>query len=167
MNEETFMEIQVLLSILNVFTQEAILIDELNNCFNFDHNVFLVHTSADVDRFVRHGSQPKSLFIFKSVSDLESLQEVRSKNTLLIIVPESSSFDKNLDLLKKIRNIDRISTNLKTGVFFQTATSIKDIARQFLVVQTAVCCECICGELHAYQTFVGYFYFPFVQKVSN
>lgn len=78
------MDIQVVLGVLNLFSQEAQLIDELNNCFKFDQNIFLIDASVDFDNFVRNEYQPQSFFTFDKgdASDayVNSLSKIRSKN---------------------------------------------------------------------------------------
>lgn len=92
-----------LLPIICADNQEFGLIDKLNNFFNFDHNLFLLDSSADIDCFVKTTREmeftPQSLYVFKSddesITGLESLKEVTSKNAFLIVVPGSVHFENN------------------------------------------------------------------------
>lgn len=84
--------------------QELKLISDLNNYFNFDHNIFLLDSSADKIRFITSTPQtPQSLYDFNNdnfTSNLELLTEIKSKNTLtIIVVPGISGLDKNFWLL--------------------------------------------------------------------
>lgn len=130
------MEIRLLSVLTTLISREVKLIADLNNCFNFDHNIFLMHSSVDIANFVMNGNQPKTLFTFNSsngnVSGLETLWEVRSKNTLLIVVPECSTFKRNLNLLKQIKGIQRRHKNIKFGLFLRSAISRDDLKNYFL-----------------------------------
>lgn len=130
------MEIQVALSLLTLISQEARLIDELNKCCNFDHNIFLADSSVDIAYLVGHGTQPRSLFIYGnangSIKHLERLAIVESKNPFMIVVPVSSSLRENLELLTKIKKVQRRTTNMKIGIFFPTNTTMNNIRDHFL-----------------------------------
>lgn len=121
--------------------QEMKLIDQLNNYFNFDHNVYLLHQSVDVNCFVnpkRSGQMiPQSLYRFKefnnNITGLESIT-IQSKNTFLVIVPETSN--NNLNLLIRVKEIQRETQRqqmtLKMGMFFQHAiASAVDLLQLF------------------------------------
>ncbi len=89
----------VILGLLPFIWQEATLFCDLNNYFKFDHNIFLLDASTDINQFVGGGNYPKSLYVFESshgnVTGLERLQEIMSKNNLMTVIPESSAFGKN------------------------------------------------------------------------
>lgn len=103
------MDIQAVLSLLTLASQEARLIEDLNNYFNFDYNIFLVESSVDISRFVSNGDQPRSVFTFDRVNGrvtgTESAQKIKSKNPFMVLVPESDSFVKDENLLVQIRKI--------------------------------------------------------------
>src|ERR1700761_7889418 len=97
----------LLLPIICGVHQELKLIRDLNDFFNFDHNILLLDSSIDTTCFVDGESTPKSLYVFESdndnITELESLTEINSKNTFMVVVPGSSDFDINLlDLVYKI-----------------------------------------------------------------
>ncbi len=129
------MGIEAILGILPLISQEASLICDLNNYFKFDHNVLLLDSSAVTDHFIGCGSSPKSVYVFESangnVTGLESLREIKSKNTFTIVVPGSSTFEENLNLLKKVRRIHRLDKDMKLGLFFQYFTSLDELRTHF------------------------------------
>lgn len=89
------------LCIVCVVCQELKLISELNNFFNFDHNIFLFDASAHLNRFITteiHGTfTPQTLYVLESVdgniTGLDSLTEVKSKNTFMVVVHNSANID--------------------------------------------------------------------------
>lgn len=52
MSYEANITIFNILSIVNSQHREVVLISELNSFFNFDHNVFLLDSSAEINRFI-------------------------------------------------------------------------------------------------------------------
>lgn len=102
--------VTTIISLLPVFMveyQEVKLINELNSFFNFDHNIFLIDSSVDLNCYVsREEVTSRSLYLFKSVDEniagLESLTNITSKNAFMIVVPGSPTFDHNFNLLKRI-----------------------------------------------------------------
>jgi len=89
------------LSIVCVVCPELQVLNELNNFFNFDHNILLLDSSADADRFVNTKRQgpftPQTICVFESVdgivTGLESLTKVESKNTFMVVVRDSANVD--------------------------------------------------------------------------
>lgn len=82
---------------------EQKLIRQLNDHFDFDHNIVLFDESSDTNRFIDTTGRlvtPQSLFAFKTVKEdgeiigLENLQEITSKNTFIIIVPGNPKIEK-------------------------------------------------------------------------
>lgn len=127
MTYEVIWTIIDLLTTLRPHCKEFEFINQLNNFFNFDHNIFLLHSSINIDRFVcTSGVAPQSLFVYDEIADnttgFEMLGEIPSKNKLLIIAPESSYFDSNLNLLTFVKSI-QFKTNLKIGLFFSYIAS--------------------------------------------
>lgn len=129
------MNIEAFLSVLTFVSEEAKLIDDLNNCFNFDHNVVLGNRLTDISNYVRNEDQPRSLFKFVNSNGrfvgLESLQVIKTKNAFMIVAPESSNFQMNINLLKQIKNAKSYDRNMKIGIFFQTETSMDDVRSHF------------------------------------
>lgn len=129
----------VSLSITCAEYHEQKLISELNNFFNFDHNIYLFDSSAHIDRFINtRGSgnfTPQSLYVFKSaddnITDWDSLQQTMSKNTFVIVVPRSVNFELNLYVLTRLKEVQRLQINLKIGIFFPHIASSEDLQDLF------------------------------------
>lgn len=130
------------LSTIHPVYQEIVFIKQLNNFFGFDHNIVLLHASVDTNRFINTTELqtkteyvPQTFYRFKKFDDhiigLETLTEIKSKNTLLILVPENSSFNANLNLYIRIKKIQLLNVNTKIGVFFQYPVSSDDILKLF------------------------------------
>lgn len=109
--------------------QEIKLINQLNDFYSFDHNVFLLDSATDMNCFVNTRTQeefteftPQSLYVLKNVGDnitgLETLNKIKSKNTFIIVVPQSSEFKDNFKLLAQLKKIQRLQISMKIGVFF-------------------------------------------------
>lgn len=117
--------------------QELKFISQMNEFFNFDHNVFLVDSSADIDCFISrkndHHFTPQSLYSVEvNPSGLEDGIEIKSKNTFLIaVVPESANFESSLKLLTQIKKIQRIHYNIKIGIFLPQTASPDDLHKLF------------------------------------
>lgn len=69
------------------------LINQLNDYFNFDQNIFLFDSSTEMDLFINTTRQsssftPQSIHTIDSdnITGLTSLEGISSKNTFLIIV---------------------------------------------------------------------------------
>lgn len=119
--------------------QELKLISELNNFFNFDHNVLLLDSSTVMNRFINVKQQtefiPQTVYIFRKVDEnitgLETLTEINSKNTFMIVVPERADFDSNIHLLNRVKEIQRLQINMKIGIFFQQFATKEDLGQLF------------------------------------
>lgn len=121
-------------------SEEQELINQLNWFFDFDHNIFLFHSSADTERFIntteRHNNRPRSVYVFQNtkeqITGLENLMEITSKNTFVIVVPESGKLEINVNLLQCVKNIQRRQISMKIGIFFtHIIRSSEDIAGLF------------------------------------
>lgn len=131
--------IDTIISFLSIFLveyQEVKLISELNKIFNFDHNVFLLDSSVDINHFIDTREViPRSLYVFKKVdgkiTGLESVTNITSKNTFMIVVPEGSNFDNNLNLFQQIKKIQKLQINMKIGIFFPHFASMDDLKMLF------------------------------------
>lgn len=137
-------EMIVKLIILNLLTticaeyQEMELIEQLNNFFHFDLNVFVVDSSIDRNRFIA-GSQgpkyvPQILCVFKSSNDISAfptVQKLNSKNPFFIVIPKTSDFQINTRLLRRLRLLRRQNMNMKMGVFFSQVANDDDIEQLF------------------------------------
>jgi len=120
-----------LLPIISAECQETKLISDLNNYFGFDHNIFLVDSSADLNRFINNTQPqltyiPQSVYVYKSV-DRITLTKIQGKNPFLIVVPEHSIFNSNMELFIRVREIQRGKLDMKIGVFFLEVTTAADL----------------------------------------
>lgn len=129
-----------LLSIILPEYQEAFLINELNNFYNFKHNIFWVDSSADLSRFINNTNQlkytPQSVYVFQTVDDnitgLYDITKITSNsNIFFIVVAKSANFESNSNLLARIKKMQRLQINLKIGVFFSTTASSTDLQKLF------------------------------------
>lgn len=119
--------------------QEQQLISELNKFFNFDHNILFLDTTVDINRFiytkVRRKFTPTSLYTFEivdgNITGMVNLTKINSKNTFLIVSPNGSNYERNLNLLTKIKKIQRLQLKMKIGLFFQEIVSSEDLRKIF------------------------------------
>lgn len=119
-----------LLTAVNPQPQELQLIHNVNEFFNIDHDIFLVESSIDIDRFIQRPSllndanenTPRSIFTFSRLEDRitasNNLKDITSKSTFLVVASEESDFVRNSNLLAQIKEIQRLHVNLKIGLFF-------------------------------------------------
>lgn len=119
---------------------ELQLISKLNDFFNFDHNIFiLLHSTTDGGRFFNtNGSigrtTPQSVFVIEGENgDVIGLENVQSKNSLVIVVPGCNTPDW-LGRVNAIQN--RIKqqyhrAQMKIGVFTRTNTSKEELLALF------------------------------------
>lgn len=119
------MGIQTLLGLLPIICciyQEIEFTTRLSKHFNFDHHFYVFDSSADINRYVNtEGSTPQSFYVSKNANndtELDNVKEINSKNTFLIVVPGSSHFDRNSNILRRMKTIHRLQINMKIGVFF-------------------------------------------------
>lgn len=126
-----------LLPVIRGASQESKLINELNDFFDIDHNIFLLDSPAHINRFISLRIQahpiPQSVYVFESVDEniTATLTVISSKNTLTIVVLDTSSFDKNFAHLVQLKAIQRIQINMKIGIFFSQFVSMKDLKKLF------------------------------------
>lgn len=117
--------------------EESKLINKLNNFFKFDHNIVLLDSLEDANRFANMGGiVPQSFYVFKRTKDnnitgLEKLTEIRSKNTFTIVLLENGTFQSNLNFLHQFKTIQRLHVNMKIGIFFSQFVSINDLRHLF------------------------------------
>lgn len=131
-----------LLSTVRLQYKEVALLGQLNSFFGFDHNIFLLDSSIDHNRYIATDCEndghytPQSLYIFglakSNVTGSESLNEIRSKNTFLIVVLAHSNFESNLKLLARVKEIQRLNKQVKIGVFFSHIDSIDSVRELFV-----------------------------------
>src|ERR1700761_3217931 len=126
-----------LLPILCTEYQELRLISQLNNFYGFDHNILLLDSSTDTNRFINKDENiPQSLYIFRRAADnttgLNTRTRIESKNTFMIVVLESGDFQTYLDFLHQLKRIQRLQIKMKIGMFFSSQfVSIDDLRHTF------------------------------------
>lgn len=131
--------VAIILSTILPQYQELKLISRLNDALSFDHNIFLLHSTIDINRFVNAENsryyRPQSFYTFKSgdenIMELKTYAEIPGKNKLLILVLESSNFQRNLKLLTFVKKIQFDNVYLKIGVFFSRIDSLDDVSTLF------------------------------------
>lgn len=110
--------------------QELTLIDELNVRFSFDHNIFLLPTSTNVKCFseTTGGSvTPQSVYVIdasNNITELESLNRIMSKNTLVIVVAVTAKLSGNLNLLLRLKQLQYVNVNMKIGMFYPNVFTV-------------------------------------------
>lgn len=126
--------INILSTIVGRQYQEVLLINKLNNVFIFDHNIFLLHSSADIHRFFYTTTSldwtPRSLFIFENFNNFSQLNfsaKLQGKNKLLVVATKSSITKSNLDLLRFVKKVQLVNVNIKIGIFFQFRANTYDV----------------------------------------
>lgn len=112
--------------------QEKELMKRIANYFHFDHHLFMLDETRDVNRFINVGDPitPQSLYKLP----LDSIRiEVDTKNTFVIVVPHHAEFKlKNFaDFLDPVQSIQSPNVNMKVGVFFTKPVSIQDLRQLF------------------------------------
>lgn len=133
MTYKAFATIINLLSVIYPEYQDIGIIGQLNSFFNFDHNILLLHSSADINLFINTKLEtPRSVYVFKSsdvnYTGLEGIMDIKSKNSFLIVAPEN--FDHGLNFIFRIREIQNLMT-MKIGVFFSHFLSSEDLHNFF------------------------------------
>lgn len=130
------------MSIISCESPELKLITELNKFFNFDHNLFLLQSSADVDRFIclrsRQDVTPHTVFVVGNTDENTSNTtniRISSKDTFAIVIFDGSendfSYDTNFDLFDELKEIQSLTTNMKIGIFLPQLTSMDDLSTLF------------------------------------
>lgn len=103
--------------------QEVNLINQLNQFYLFDHNVFVLESPMDVDRFFNVTevlNVPRTLYVIENIAEgIKSIEAMKriSSNPFMIIVMKSIDIELHLNFMKKIKNFQRINIDLKIGMF--------------------------------------------------
>lgn len=107
-----------LLPIVTCEYRELRLINQLNELFNFDHNVFLlessvtVHSNCFINLQPECCARPQSLHVFGNVNDkniTEWTNHIDSKNTFIIVAFDTYHFESNVNLMEKIHRVGNIN----------------------------------------------------------
>lgn len=135
-NELSTIVMSVLASISHQ-SEEIMLINRLNKVFNFDHNIQLIDSSLDLNRFIDGGNQresvPTSFYTFGSSVDnidgLNGLTRIESKNTLLIVALEEFPFGFSSKMQRRLVEIQRMQRNMKIGIFVSRRFSRQNVVQ--------------------------------------
>lgn len=131
------MKVVLFVSLLPVIScsgdQAKKLIGELNHHFNFDHDIFLKESTADIVHYMDINSEtPQTIYVQVAQEDnTTSITKISSKNTFLIVILESSTIKQSYDFLEYVKTIQQIQISMKIGVFFRQAASIDDVRTLF------------------------------------
>ncbi|XP_037049033.1 uncharacterized protein LOC119083419 [Bradysia coprophila] len=125
-----FHQIFIVINVVSssVQQQEIVLINRLNDFFKFDHNIFLIDSSVDAERFMHPVNQrdivPISSYRFKfrgdeGIEGLDRLTRIDSKYPLMIIVVGSGALEGNgnSSLPARFVQMHRLQRNMKIGFF--------------------------------------------------
>lgn len=132
----TYEAIAAIINLLPIIRhQESVLISGLSNFYNFDHNIFLLDSSVDINRFLNtEQDTPQSLYTFNNtgnnITGLETLKEIKSKNVFLVVVSVGVNLS-DLTFLNRIKNIQRLNKNMKIGVFYSDPVSTANLQKLF------------------------------------
>lgn len=115
-----------LLIVVGALHQELLLVSNVNEFFKMDHNIFLLESVTDINRFLYDQSVrndfPRTIFTFSRLDDRiiasNNLKEIKSKNTLLVVACQESDFTQNANLFTKIKEMQQLNVHLKIGLFF-------------------------------------------------
>lgn len=129
-----------LLPIISSANQVLTLIDELNKFFTFDHNIFLLESSVDRNRFlslkIGEEQSPQTIYVFQNADKenfavSESITKISSGNTFVIVALGTSSFRRYFDFFDEIKRIERLQLHMKIAIFFPQSTALDDIRELF------------------------------------
>lgn len=115
--------------------QEIVLVNQLNDFFGFDHNIFLI-ASPDVDRFIDTRSQsdrvPRSIIRFNG-NGMKGIPKIDGKSPLVIVVMEGVCLDCNPSFRQILVDMHRMQRNMKIGVFISAQFASRGELRKFFV----------------------------------
>lgn len=107
--------------------QELLFIDQLNQFFDFDYNIFMIDTSVDPNRFIddsRHQNAPRSVYHLQTLDDdekelrkLERLTKIAGKKLFFIVVTNEINLKCNSSLQLKLTRMYRWKRDTQIGVF--------------------------------------------------
>lgn len=118
-------------------TDSLNLINQLNAFYRFDHNIFLIDSSIDLDHWLpisstSYGSTPQTIYTFGNPSQQISLKAPTSKNTFIIGVVDELTVEW-WRLFRQVLRFQALDVNMKIGVFFvrniESSDNIKKLFR--------------------------------------
>lgn len=120
--------------------QESAVINTLNDRYSFDHNVILLDSSADINRFINVERQvpltPQSVFVHKNdPTQWNNFKQIRSTNPFTIVgfgkFRPKTIRNEFASLLDRVIEIQRLKLNMKIGLFFADSISYNDLLELF------------------------------------
>lgn len=107
---------------------ERTLVGQLNAHYNIDHDLYLLDSSLDLNLFL-HPMNPQTVWTPQSIVTFEKIggnmngtnfsRNFQAKNEFLIVASNKTTYNSNIDLLKRVKAIQRSRLNIKIGFFFQ------------------------------------------------
>lgn len=102
---------------------------------NNSHNILLMDSSVDTDRYINRQNIPKTVYVLESANEnitgFKILTEIKSKNTLMIAALGKYNFNSNSNFLHLIVTIQRLQINMKIGWFFPHSATSDDLHEFF------------------------------------
>lgn len=142
------------------------LINSLNDFYRFDHLILLADSSIDLNQFIslNGGIQltPQTIYTFDNRSEQTTLHAITSRNTLLIVVIDSVTFEhepKSLALIKSMRK--PYDVDIKIGVFFTQHMTSLNVTEQLFRWSWTVGIVNIFSAFHFGDSFSVFKYDPF------
>lgn len=116
-------------------SQEVDLIKKLNQFYLFDHNLILIESTTNLDKFINVPESlccvPQTLYVFEDISEEMNTKSIsRSTNTFMIIGLKGINLERNLIFLTKIKDFQRDNNNLKIGLFIIESLPTSDYLLQ-------------------------------------
>ncbi len=125
------------------YTYEVNLIKQLNDFFDFDHNIFFLDHYTDHNRYIPTSNlcngkfTAQTIFIFEhnavancSASQLLTFKTRNSKKTFLVVVTKSLKFENNTQLWAYVKAVRELDGTVKIGVFFTGNITSTDTIKQ-------------------------------------
>lgn len=114
--------INLLLSTVVAFPlYELMLINQLNVAFDFDHNIFLVHSSVDIGPFVDSSSEintiPRCLYTIDDNLNASNIIIGTGKAELLIACPHRTDFENVIKFMRLVKSVQVLNVNVKIAFF--------------------------------------------------
>lgn len=137
-----YSQLSTVLTVLSsVQYQEIRLINQLNDFYGFDENIFLIDSLTDTNRFVgatdQRNAMPIRLIRFNAsdygIDGMKSLTKIQSKDPLLIIVIDGVCWDCWPSFRQRLMEIHRMQRNLKICLFTSPQFSGQDELHNFFL----------------------------------
>lgn len=113
-----------------VVAYELIFINQLNMAFDFDHNIFLLHSSMDISQFVGSSSRVNSISrcVYTIGNNLNESRGIfdsirAGKIELLIACPGRADFESIINLMLLVKRVQALNVNVKIALFLSQVVS--------------------------------------------